>query len=128
MNIFKKIIYYIKWPFRRLAILVVTAWANILYKQGVAMADARHKREGGTIYLASKLFRTDQMTTYNREEFRLFKRQLGQKARLHTVTTLKNGCYYYTPDKAGNNGISKRDKEIRRRFFIKERLKLAKLI
>ena len=128
MNLFRKILNYIKWPFRRLAVIVVTAWANHLYKQGVAMADERHKREGDTIYLAARLFRTDRMTTYNRDEFRAFKRACGQKARLHTTTTLKNGCYYHTPDRAGNNGMSERDKEIRRRFFIKERLTLAKLI
>jgi len=128
MNLFRKILNYIKWPFRRLAVIVVTAWADKLFRDGVAMADKRHKAEGDTIYLAARLFRTDLMTTYNRDEFRAFKRACGQKARLMTTTTLKNGCYYHTADKAGNNAMSERDKEIRRRFFIKERLTLAKLI
>lgn len=114
--------------FRKLAIIVVTIWANYTYKNAVKQADARYKRERTMIYVASKNFQPDYLTTYDRQRFKAEKRVFGYHARLLTLQTLKNGCYYHTPDTAGNQAMSPRDKEVRRRYFIQERLKKAKLI
>lgn len=114
--------------FRRLAILVVTIWANYIYKTAVAQADARYRREHTMIYVASKNFQPDYLTTYDRNRFKAEKEVFGYAARLLTLQTLKIGCYYHTPDKAGNQAMSERDKEVRRQFFIRERLHKAKLI
>jgi len=114
--------------FRKLAILVVTLWANYTYKKVVAMADERYRRERTMIYVASKNFHPDQLTTYDKWRFKAEKQVFGFHARLLTLQTLKNGCYYHTPDKAGNQAMSEHDKEVRRRFFIEERLRKAKLI
>jgi len=121
MKFFKKL-------FRKPAIILVTIWAKRTYEQGVRAAEERHRREKKTIYLASATFRPDRLVTYTREQFRLEKKVFGYRARLLTVNTLREGCYYYTADQFGKNGIRKRDKEIRRQAFIKERLTLAKLI
>lgn len=113
--------------FRRLAIIVVTAWANYTYRKVVEMADREHAMKHTMIYVASKNFRPDQLTTYDRARFKAEKQVFGYAARLLSLQTLKNGCYYHTPDKVGNQEMSEHDKEVRRRFFIEERLQKAKL-
>lgn len=113
--------------FRKPAIYLVTLWARRAYKQGVRAADERWKRERRTIYLAPNSFRPDHLVTYNKDQFKVEKRVYGYHARLLTMNTLKQGCYYYTPDKFGNNGMTPEEKEIRRRAFIRERLRLAGL-
>lgn len=121
MNFFKKL-------FRKPAILFVTLWANRAYREGVKAADERSRREGKTIYLAAKTFHPDVLATYSKEQFKVQKNIIGYHARLLTMNTLKHGCYYHTTDKFGNNGMSDRDREIRRKAFIRERLRYAKLI
>lgn len=121
MKFFKKL-------FRRPAIILVTLWANRTYKQGVKAAEQRHRREKKTIYLAAQTFHPDRLVTYTREQFRLQKKVFGYHARLLTVNTLREGCYYYTADRYGQHGMTERDKEVRRKAFIKERLTLARLI
>ena len=80
------------------------------------------------IYLASNSFRPDHLVTYTKRQFKTEKRVYGVAARLLTMNTLKSGCYYYTADRRGENGMDEKEKERRRRAFIKERLRLAKLI
>lgn len=121
MNFFKRL-------FRKPAIILVTIWAKRTYEQGVRAAEERHRKEKKTVYLAAATFRPDHLVTYTREEFRSQKKVFGFHARLLTVNTLREGCYYYTADKYERNGMRKRDKEIRRQAFIKERLTLARLI
>lgn len=114
--------------FRKLAIVVVTIYANYIYKKAVKMADKRYEKEKTMIYVASKTFRPDYLTTYDRRRFKAEKQIYGFHARLLTLQTLKNGCYYHTPDTAGNQQMTAHDKEARRRFFVQERLEKAKLI
>ena len=114
--------------FKKLAAIVVTAYANYLYKQAVREADERYQREHTMIYVASKNFAPDYLTTYNRERFKIEKKVFGYHARLLTLQTLKQGCYYHTPDRAGNQKMSEEEKERRRLFFVRERLQKARLI
>ena len=125
MNIIKRIT-------RKPAILVVTLWAKMTWRTGVEAAERRWKQtppaQRRTIYLAADSFRPDHLVTYDKPQFKLEKRVYGYQARLLTMNTLRNGCYYYTADKYGNNGMTEREKEIRRRAFIKQRLRMAGLI
>lgn len=121
MNIFKKF-------FRKLAALVVTVYANRIYKQAVRNADIRHAKEKTMIYVASQVFHPDRLTTYDKARFKTEKKVFGYHARILTLQTLKNGCYYHTPDKAGNQAMTEKEKEVRRRAFVKERLAAAKLL
>ena len=114
--------------FKKLAAMVVTIYANYLYNKAVRIADQRHEREHTMIYVASKNFHPDYLTTYNRERFKIEKQVFGYHARLLTLQTLKNGCYYHTPDRAGNQAMSEREKERRRLFFVRERLQKARLL
>lgn len=119
---------FFKNPFRRLAIIIVSIYARYIYNKGVEAAERRHAKERSMIYLASKTFYPDRLVTYNKGQFKVQKRAFGMAARLLTMNTLKNHCYYHTADAWGQNGLSDKDKEIRRKAFVKERLRLAKLI
>lgn len=114
--------------FKKLAVVVVTFYGNYIYKKAVKAADERHRREHQMIYVASENFRPDVLTTYDRKRFKIEKRVFGYHARLLTLQTLKAGCYYHTPDTAGNQGMSEEEKERRRLFFIRERLEKARLV
>ena len=121
MNIFKRI-------FRKPAIILVTLYAKHIYNEGVKAAEERHRRTRKTIYLASKTFHPDRLVTYSKEQFKVQKRAFGVSARLLTMNTLRNHCYYHTADQWEANGLSRREVEIRKKAFIRERLRLAKLI
>lgn len=114
--------------FRKLAAVVVTFYANRIYNQAVKVADERHEREGIMIYVASQTFNPDRLTTYNRWQFKAEKAAFGYLARRLTLQTLRAGCYYHTPDTAGNQAMSERERERRRLFFVRERLMKAGLI
>ena len=121
MNIFKRF-------FRRCAIFFVTLWARKAYNTGVAAAEERHRREHLQVYLASNSFRPDHLVTYDKAQFKTEKRVYGVAARLLTMNTLKRSCWYYTEDRYGRDAMTPHDKEVRRRAFIQERLKMAKLL
>lgn len=123
--------------FRKPAILIVTLWANRAYRQGVAAAERRYQGEvargyeaknNGMVYLACDSWHPDKLKTYTKRQFKVEKRAYGTAARLLTMNTLKRGCYYHTADRWGNGGLSEKDKEVRRRAFVRERLRYAKLI
>lgn len=114
---------------RRPAIFVVTLYANHLYRQGVKAADKRWKKERQMIYLASKTFHPDVLTTYDKRKFKAERSCFGYHAiRLITLPYLKRWCFYHTPDREGREALTPRDKEIRRRAFIKDRLRMAGLL
>lgn len=114
--------------FKKLAVVIVTIYANHLYKQAVRIADERYRKEHRMIYVASRNFRPDLLTTYDRDRFKFEKKVFGYHARLLTLQTLKHGCYYHTPDTAGNQAMTQEEKEARRLFFVQERLRKAKLV
>lgn len=114
---------------RRIAIIFVTLWAKLAYEEGVYAAEKRRRQnDGEMIYLAKNSFRPDHLVTYNKEQFKVEKRVYGVAARLLTMNTLRQYCYYHTADRFGQNGLSSHEKETRKKAFIKERLSLAKLI
>lgn len=114
-------------PFKKLAALCVTAYANLLFKTAMKKADRLYRENHQMYYVASQVFRPNVLTIYDRKKFKIEKVVLGFAARITTLQTLKNGCYYHTPDKAGNQAMTAHDIEVRRRYFVRERLSLAKL-
>lgn len=121
MSIFKRII-------RKPAILFVTLWARRAYDMGVEAAEKRHAKEHCTIYLAEDSFKPGRLVTYDKAQFKTEKRVYGVSARLLTMNTLRSGSYYYTKDTLEQHGISKHDRIVRRKAFVKERLRKAGLI
>lgn len=112
---------------RKPAVLFVTLWSRLVYRKGVSAAEQRHVREKVTIYLAADSFKPDRLVTYDKLQFKAEKRVYGMSARLLTMNTLRNGCYYHTADRFGKGKMSRREQEIRRKAFIRERLRLAGL-
>lgn len=124
----KKILSALRAFRKRLAILAVTAWARHTFNTTRRKADERHQKEGWMIYVVSEPFRSNRLITYNRAAFKLAKGAWGFHGRLLTLTTLKNECWYHTPDTAGNQAMTERIIDTRRKAFIKDRLRAAKLI
>lgn len=120
--------HFIRKILRRPAIFVVTVYARHIYNEGVRAAEQRRARERRTIYLAAQTFRPDRLKTYDKAQFKAEKRVFGVSARLLTMNTLRRGCYYHTADAFGSGALSDREKETRRKAFVRERLRLAKLI
>ena len=106
----------------------MTLWARYVYNVGVSAAEHRRRTERKIIYLAADSFHPDHLVTYSKAQFKCEKKVYGFHARLLTMQTLKRGCYYYTADQFGMGGISDKEMKRRRRAFVKERLRLAKLV
>lgn len=114
--------------FKKLAVYVVTIYARHLYSKARRSADALYRKNHRMYYVASRTFHPDQLTIYDKYRFKMEKEVFGTAARLLTLVSLKHGCYYHTPDTAGNQAMTEREMEVARRFFIRERLQKAKLI
>lgn len=114
--------------FKRLAVVIVTAYAHYLFKKAKNNADAMYRKKPQMYYVASQVFKPNTLTIYDRNRFKREKRVFGRSAELLTLNSLKNGCYYHTPDTAGNQTMSEHDIDVARRYFVWERLKMAKLI
>lgn len=114
--------------FKKLAAVVVTAYAHYLYDQAKRKADYMYSKNPQMYYVASQVFHPNVLTIYDRRRFKMEKSAFGRAAELKTLLDLKNGCYYHTPDTAGNQAMSEHDMEVARRYFVKERLWKAKLI
>lgn len=113
---------------RRWARLIVTRYAKREFKAAMERADKRYKHEHTMIYVCSKPFQPDILTTYDRQRFKREKQVWGWAATLLTLQSLKFGCYYHTPDKAGNQKMTQKEIDIRLKYFIRERLHAAKLL
>lgn len=114
--------------FRRMAIYVVTAYANRIYRKAVKAADERHKKDGEMIYVSNGVINGTVLRTYNRKEFRYAKRLLKVGNKTLTVSALKAACHYHTANRSEKDGMSARDKELRRLAFVKTLLRNAKLV
>lgn len=112
---------------RRWARRVVTRYAKREFYAAKRRADERYKHEHTMIYVCSKPFDPSVLTTYDRARFKHEKQVWGWHATLLTLQSLKFGCYYHTPDRAGNQRMKQKDIDVRLEYFINERLELAKL-
>ena len=125
----KKIINSIKGLFRRMAIYVVTAYANRIYRKAVEAADKRHAEEKEAIYVSNGAINASTLCTYNRKEFRIAKRLLHiYDSKSFNIGRLKASSWYYTPNREEKDGMSARAKELRRLAFVKTILHNAKLV
>lgn len=112
--------------FRRLAGYIVTVYANRIYRKAVKEADKVHAERGEMIYVASSIEDVRELVIYNRYKFRQMKNRLFIPR--YYISNLKEGAWYHTADRGGNNGLSEQEKEIRRLAFVQHVLHRAKLI
>lgn len=125
----KKIIQSIRAFFRRMAIYVVTVYANRIYRKAVEAAEERHKKEGETIYVSNGAINASSLVTYNRKEFRRAKRILKiYDSKHYNMYALKQASWYHTANRDEKDGMTAKNKELRRLAFIKTLLQQAKLV
>ena len=125
----KKIIESIKGFIRRMAIYVVTAYANRIYRKAVEAADKRHEMEKETIYVSNGALDASVLRTYNRKEFRHAKRLLRiYDSKAYNIANLKPSAWYHTANREEKEGMTPRAKELRRLAFVKSLLRNAKLV
>ena len=125
----KNIIETIKGYIRKMAIYVVTAYANRIYRKAVEAAEERHAKEKEMIYVANGAVNASVLRTYNRKEFRKMKRilRIGDN-KSYNLTNLKASAWYHTANRDEKEGLSEKAKELRRKSFIKVILANAKLV
>ena len=113
---------------KKIAAWLVTLYAKWLFDSARRKADKRYEVQRTMIYVAHDLFNENVLTTYDKRLFKSIKHNSGSAMDLMTLQSLKHGCYYHTPDRAGNQAMTPEDAERRRRYFIRERLEKAKLL
>lgn len=113
---------------------IVTYYCERAYKKAVSLADKRHNEEGETFYVIDHYEKGKLLSVINRAEFRQIKHcaQKLHKNELfwsnhYNVNMLRSQCWYHTPNRSGDNGISEMSKEIRHSALIKKVLKDARL-
>lgn len=112
---------------RRAARFFVRLWAVYNFNQAMRRADERYRREHTMIYVCEQPFHHNVLTSYNRARFKLEKKAWGWSGVLLTLQSMKYGCYYHTPDKAGNQAMAEEDIRMRRNYFVRERIEAAGL-
>lgn len=125
----RNIIETIKGYIRKMAIYVVTAYANRIYNKAVKVAEERHAKEKEMIYVANGTINASVLRTYNRKEFRKVKRllKIGDN-KSYNLTNLKASAWYHTANRDEKEGLTPKTKELRRKAFVKNILRNAKLV
>ena len=122
-HIFKLLI--MKKIFRKLAGKIVTIYANRLYTKAVKEADKAHEKLKERIYVVSSWGDISELVVLNRDTFRKMKKTFNSN---DNMASLMEGAWYYTTDRAGKNGLSDLEKDIRRVSFIRHVLSKASLL
>lgn len=116
--------------FKKLAVLVVTAYAKHIFKEAVEKAEEKRKRTGCTIFVISNQFNVKGkllVLTY-KEYCDIRDYVVGAPRIKYSFVRLKESCWYHTSDKYGANGLDAHSLEIRKRAFIKDCLLKANLV
>jgi hypothetical protein len=123
--------------FKKLAGILVTWYYSRLYNKAVKLADEQHERKGETFYVIDHIYKGQMLSVVNRGTFRRMKHDAQRwtnpnyemyYAKEYNLSLVKEGCWYRTPDRSGNNGLSKRDIEVRRLALVRIGLVRAKLL
>ena len=112
--------------FKKIAGYIVTIYANRIYRKAVKEADKVHAERGERIYVASSIEDVRELMIYNRYKFRQIKKKLFIPK--FYISNLKDGAWYYTADRSGQNGLTPKEKETRRLAFVRHVLHRAKLL
>lgn len=113
--------------FKKIASLVITLYANHVYRKAVRQADNRHVKERTRIYVIPNPFDYHGLATCNRRQFRKIKELTKNRDPRFSTTVMKSGAYYHTADGGGHGTMEPCDMESRRIAFIRETLRAAKL-
>ena len=123
--------------FRKLAAMVVTYYCNRIYRKAVKNADEQHAKEGEMFYVVDHLIKGQTLSVINRKMFRKMKMDAQRWTnplyevyfdKEYNIQMLKDSGWYHTADRSGQNGLTPKDKEVRRLAFIRMGLQKAKLL
>lgn len=116
-------------PFKKLATVCVTAYANWTFKKAVKLAEAKRKKNYARQYVLSDPFpqNPDKLIVLNAKEFRKMKRFFHVPIGAIPSDTLINQSWYYTSGLKGEDAMVFDEQEIRRLAFVRMLLKRAKL-
>ena len=123
--------------FRKLAGLFVTGYFTRLYRKAVKLADECHRKDGQTYYVIDHLYKGQMLSVVNRKTFRKMKHDAQRwtnpnyemyYSNDYNISLVKEGCWYRTADRSGQNAMSARDCEIRRLALVRIGLIKAKLM
>lgn len=113
--------------FKRLAVLVVTAYANRLFKKAVELAEERHTKNFRRHYVLSNPVNESRLIVVNAKEFQTMRRQFSIPVGVVDANALKTQSWYYTTGRSKKDSIGNKDYETRRLAFVKFLLEKAKL-
>ena len=125
--------------FRKIAAMLVTAYYRRMYNNGVKMCDQLHAQKKYAYYLIDWPVKGGKriLRPLNHRGFRNLKHwsqgfyygvDMKYWSKDYNMALLREGAWYYTPDRAEKDGLTPKEKEIRRLAFLREGLRRAKLL
>lgn len=125
--------------FRGIAARCVTWYYNRMYQRGAQACDKLHKEKGWAYYLIDWPDKNGRrvLKPLNRRGFRNLKHwsqsfyfgvDMKYWSKDYNMSVLREGAWYYTPDKAEKDGLTEKEKEVRRLAFLREGLRRANLL
>lgn len=125
--------------FRGFAARCVTWYYNRMYQKGAQACDKLHKEKGWAYYLIDWPDKNGKrvLKPLNRRGFRNLKHwsqsfyfgvDMKYWSKDYNMSVLREGAWYYTPDKAEKDGLTEKEKEVRRLAFLREGLRRANLL
>ena len=125
--------------FRGIAARCVTWYYNRMYQSGAQACDKLHKEKGWAYYLIDWPDKNGKrvLKPLNRRGFRNLKHwsqsfyfgvDMKYWSKDYNMSVLREGAWYYTPDKAEKDGLTEKEKEVRRLAFLREGLRRANLL
>lgn len=125
--------------FRRIAARLVTMYYRRMYRKGVEQCDKLHAEKKWAYYLIDWPDKNGRrvLKPLNRKGFRNLKHwsqefyfgvDMKYWSNDYNMSVLREGAWYYTPDRAETKGMTPQEKEIRRLAFIREGLRRAGLL
>ena len=125
--------------FRNLAAKLVTLYYRRMYQKGVQACERLHKEKKWTYYLIDWPDPGGRrvLKPLNRRGFRNLKHwaqgfyygvDMKYWSKDYNMSTLREGAWYYTADRAEKDGLTPEEREIRRLAFLREGLRRAKLL
>ena len=125
--------------FRNIAAKLVTMCYRRMYDKGVRACDKLHEEKKWAYYLIdwpdSRGRRV--LKPLNRRGFRNLKHwaqgfyfgvDMKYWSKDYNMATLREGAWYYTPDRSESSGLTEKEKEVRRLAFLREGLRRANLL
>ena len=125
--------------FKKIAAKLVTLYYRRMYRKGVEACDKLHAERKNAYYLIDWPDRNGKrvLKPLSRRGFRSLKHwaqgfyfgvDMKYWSKDYNMSVLREGAWYFTPDKAENNGLSAQEREVRRLAFLREGLRRAKLL